>query len=160
MLRYPIRIKLIVGLSVVVGMMLILMGGSLFGLHSFHMSNLKLVDQLRELGASKVLMETMLQLRAPRNETPEEVRELKERVEQAQKALLDYFWLLKKNTTQGNRADSGFDELGLAFLMDDDLAAVLHELDSAKKPVTPLLPGTSHYVGRHPELLPPVKPAT
>ncbi len=52
MLRWPIRLKLIVGLSVVVGMMLILMGASIFGLHSFHMSYLTLVDQLRELGAS------------------------------------------------------------------------------------------------------------
>ena len=44
--RWPIRIKLIAGLSVVVGMMLILMGGSIFGLHSFHISYLTLADQL------------------------------------------------------------------------------------------------------------------
>ena len=47
MVRWPIRIKLIVGLSVVVGMMLILMGGSIFGLHSFHISNLTLVRPAR-----------------------------------------------------------------------------------------------------------------
>ena len=58
MLRWPIRLKLIVGLSVVVGMMLILMGASIFGLHSFHMSYLTLVDQLRELGASGELMKS------------------------------------------------------------------------------------------------------
>jgi two-component system NtrC family sensor kinase len=46
MLRWPIRLKLLVGLGVVVGMMLILMGASIFGLHSFHMSYLTLVDQL------------------------------------------------------------------------------------------------------------------
>ena len=50
MLRWPIRLKLLVGLGVVVGMMLILMGASIFGLHSFHLSYLTLVDQLRELG--------------------------------------------------------------------------------------------------------------
>ena len=55
MLRWPIRLKLIVGLSVVVGMMLILMGASIFGLHSFHMSYLTLVDQLREIGASAAI---------------------------------------------------------------------------------------------------------
>ena len=55
MLRWPIRLKLMVGLSLVVGMMLILMGGSIFGLHAFHMSNLTLTDQLREIGASKDL---------------------------------------------------------------------------------------------------------
>ena len=50
--QWPIRVKLIAGLSLVVGMMLTLMGGSIFGLHSFHASNLSLVDGLRELGAS------------------------------------------------------------------------------------------------------------
>jgi hypothetical protein len=32
--KWPIRIKLIVGLSLVIGMMLTLMGGSIFGLHA------------------------------------------------------------------------------------------------------------------------------
>ena len=53
MLRWPIRLKLMVGLSLVVGMMLILMGGSTFGLHSFHMSNLTLTDQLCEIGLTR-----------------------------------------------------------------------------------------------------------
>ena len=55
MLRWPIRLKLIVGLGLVVGMMLILMGASIFGLHSFHLSYLTLVDQMREIGASGAL---------------------------------------------------------------------------------------------------------
>ena len=40
-----------------------------------------------------------------------------------------YFNQLKKNANQGSRVDSGTDELGLAFLIDDDLAAILSELD-------------------------------
>ncbi len=77
MLRWPIRLKLIVGLSVVVGMMLILMGASIFGLHSFHMSYLTLVDQLRELGASADLIESVYRLHAPREATTaEEIDEL------------------------------------------------------------------------------------
>lgn len=47
--KWPIRVKLIAGLSLVIGMMLTLMGGSMFGLHAFHLSNLVLTDQLREL---------------------------------------------------------------------------------------------------------------
>ena len=70
--RWPIRLKLIVGLSVVVGMMLILMGASIFGLHSFHMSYLTLVDQLRELGASADLIESVFRLHAPRDGTDAE----------------------------------------------------------------------------------------
>jgi signal transduction histidine kinase len=149
-----------VGLGVVVGMMLILMGASIFGLHSFHMSYLTLVDQLRELGASGALMKTAAQLHAPRTGSQEELQELKSQVLEAQQALWGYFQQLKKNTNQGSRVDSGTDELGLAFLIDDDLAAILHELDPGAGPPRRLLPGTEYYVEHHPELLPPIKPAT
>ena len=60
MVRWPIRIKLMVGLSVVVGMMLILMGGSIFGLHAFHISYLTQSDQLLELGASVDLIDRVV----------------------------------------------------------------------------------------------------
>ena len=161
MLRWPIRLKLIVGLSVVVGMMLILMGASIFGLHSFHLSYLTLVDQMRELGASGGLDEARLcrcALLVP--SSPQEIDELKQQVDAAQQALLAYFDQLKKNANQGSRVDSGTDELGLAFLIDDDLAAILSELDPSHPPPTRMLPGTEYYVEHHPELLPPVKPAT
>ena len=72
MLRWPIRLKLMVGLSLVVGMMLILMGGSIFGLHSFHISNLTQGDQLREIRASTRLFATVFRLHAPREKTTEE----------------------------------------------------------------------------------------
>jgi len=160
MLRWPIRLKLIVGLSVVVGMMLILMGASIFGLHSFHMSYLTLVDQLRELGASAELIDSVFRLHAPREGTEAETEELRQRVGVAQDALLVYFRRLKTNANQGSRVDSGADELGLAFLIDDDLAAVLTELNGARGPASTLLPGTPVYVKFHPEMLPQVKPAT
>jgi two-component system, NtrC family, sensor kinase len=159
MLRWPIRLKLIVGLSLVVGMMLILMGASIFGLHSFHLSYLTLLDQMREIGASGALMGSAVPLRAPRSSSPEEIEELKRQVNAAQNALEKYFKQLKKNANQGNRVDSGTEELGLAFLIDDDLTAILNELDPSH-PTERLLPGTKYYVEQHPELLPQVKPAT
>jgi signal transduction histidine kinase len=160
MLRWPIRLKFVVGLSLVVGMMLILMGASIFGLHSFHTSYLTLVDQLRELGASGALMKSAARLHAPRANSPEEIAELNRQVSEAQQALSVYFQQLKKNTNQGSRVDSGTDELGLAFLIDDDLAAIASELDGSHGPPRRLLPGTEYYVEHHPELLPPIKPAT
>jgi signal transduction histidine kinase len=158
MLRWPIRLKLMVGLSLVVGMMLILMGGSTFGLHSFHMSNLTLTDQLCEIGASGELVRSVCRLHPPRDgSTEDEVRELKQRVIEAREALLVYFRQLKRNTSQGNRADNGLDELGLALLMDEDLTAILNDLDPAHGPVKPQFPGTPIYV---PDLLPKFKPAS
>src|SRR4051812_19179711 len=149
--QWPIRVKLIAGLTLVVGMMLTLMGGSIFGLHAFHASNLKLVDQLHELGASKDLLQVVVRLEnAGSVATPDERRELERKVHDAQRALVAYHTELKKNTTRGNRADDGRDELGLAFLIDSDLTAVLQELTPGIK-VEPGLPGTATYLSRHPE---------
>jgi signal transduction histidine kinase len=150
--RWPIRAKLIAGLSLVVGMMLTLMGGSMFGLHSFHMSNLTQENQLREMGASVEMLGVVARLRTPREGTPEEYLELHRTVRDAQEALKKYHSQLKKNTTTGNRADDGFDELSLTFKIDHDLAAILARLNPGLK-VDPVLPGTSVYLGRHPEVL-------
>jgi signal transduction histidine kinase len=150
--QWPIRVKLIAGLSLVVGMMLTLMGGSIFGLHSFHASNLSLVDGLRELGASFDLLEEVVGLETARTGTPEARRALESKVRGARRALVAYHTELRKNTTRGNRADDGRDELSLAFVIDTDLAAILAELDRKAK-VGPVLPGTSIYVSRHPGVL-------
>src|SRR4051812_45121154 len=150
--KWPIRVKLIAGLSLVVGMMLTLMGGSIFGLHSFHTSNLSLVDQLRELGASMDLLEEVVGLELSSTGTPEGDKALEQKVRQARAALDVYYMELKKNTTRGNRADDGRDELGLAFVIDNDLTAILAELDPAS-PAKPVLPGTQTYLARHPEAL-------
>ncbi len=150
--RWPIRHKLIVGLSLVVGMMLILMGGSIFGLHSFHISNLTLGDQLREIGASTDLFASVFRLHAPRDGmTDDDKRDLMRRILEARAALQVYHRLLKENTTRGNRADSGLDELGLALLMDEDLTAILNELDPEHAPFEALFPGTTVYADRLPK---------
>ncbi len=152
--RWPIRLKLMVGLILVVGMMLILLGGSTFGLHSFHISNLTLADQLREIGASTDLFASVFRLHAPRDgTTQEEMVELKKRVLEARQALQVYYGELKQNTTKGNRADTGYDELRLALSMDEDLTAILNELDQEHGPVAPLFPGTTVYA----DLLPKFK---
>jgi len=152
MLRWPIRVKLIAGLSLVVGMMLTLMGGSIFGLNAFHTSNLTLVDQLRELGASKDLLQYVVRLDARSVDTPEGKAALARQVREARKALNGYFDELRKNATRGNRADDGRDELGLAFCVDHDLAAILAEVDPASH-ATPISRATPGYIGRHPEAL-------
>jgi signal transduction histidine kinase len=150
--RWPIRLKLMVGLSLVVGMLLILMGGSIFGLHSFHISNLTLVDQLREIGASTDLFASIFRLHAPRDAmTSDERRDLMRRIHEARGALQVYHRLLKRNTSQGNRADSGLDELALALLMDEDLTATLNQLDPEHAPFDPLFPGTTVYADRLPK---------
>jgi two-component system NtrC family sensor kinase len=148
--QWPIRIKLIVGLSLVVGMMLTLMGGSIFGLHAFHSTNLTLTDQLPELGSSNDLQISMMRLDAVRGGTDKDRQELIRRVEKARAALDTYAKVFKKNNIRGNRADEGLDELELAFWIDYDLKAILEQLDPDRKVAT-MLPATDYYVRNHPE---------
>jgi|SRR5579864_3903891 len=148
--KWPIRVKLIIGLSLVVGMMLTLMGGSIFGLRAFHTSNLTLVDQLPELGAAKDLLQSAVRLDALRNGTPEERPELLRRVNEARKDLAKYAEALKKNLGRRNRVDDGRDELELAFSIDRDLTAILTELNPGTQ-VRTVLPATEFYLTRHPE---------
>ena len=151
--QWPIRVKLIAGLSLVVGMMLTLMGGSIFGLHSFHASNLTLVDQLRELGASKDLLEEVVAARAAaRRRRPRSGRRWSARSTDAQEALVAYHTELKKNTTRGNRADDGRDELGLAFVIDNDLTAILAELDPEAEVDAGAARARRSTCSRHPEV--------
>ncbi len=146
--KWPIRVKLIAGLTLVVGMMLTLMGGSMFGLRSFHNSILILVDQLRELGGSKALFEAVVRLEPPRDNEPSSTEELRKRAAAAGVALHGYFEELKKNTTRGNRADDGREAAALAFDVDADLTAILSDLDPTGD-VHYILPGTANYLKSH-----------
>jgi two-component system NtrC family sensor kinase len=150
--KWTIRVKLIAGLSMVVGMMLTLMGGAVFGLSAFHDSNLMLTDLLRELGASKELVRHVARLEAPRDDSPADRAALLETAQEARKALSDYFTELKQNANRRNRVDDGLSERGLAFGIDHDLTAILAGLAPGSN-IQPALPGTAVYVGRHPEVV-------
>ncbi len=158
--RWPIRVKLIAGLSLVVAMMLTLMGGAIFGLGAFHDSNLMHTDLLREFGASEQLIEHVARLEPPRDSQPEPERAAGKRTLQAsarsaRKALLAYFDELRKNAIKRNRLDDGLSERGLACGIDYDLAAILNELDP-EEAAQAALPGTPIWVGLNPEITRPV----
>jgi signal transduction histidine kinase len=154
MIRLPIRVKLFVGLALVIGMMLSLLGGSIFGLHAFHDSNLTLRDSLRELGASKDLLQAVVRLDGLDNDLTWQhlpVRDGREdRVAAARQALARYYEELEKNSTRGNRADDGRDEFELAFLIDDDLTAILRQIHP-RSDVDRLFERTKVYLDRHPQ---------
>lgn len=150
--KWPIRIKLIAGLSLVVGMMLTLMGGSIFGLNAFHSSNLTLTDQLPEFGAARDLLQCVVKLDDLPVNTPAERARLMRKVRNAQDALVKYFKVLEKNANRGNRADDGRDEFSLAFLIDYDLAAIQHHLVKTGQ-IKPILSRSVIYFQRHPKVL-------
>ena len=144
MRQWPLRVKLLMGMGLVLGMILVLLAGSIFGLHSFHRSNLKLTDQLRELGASSRLLSNVVQIEAMRTETALDRSVLKKQVLDARAALSDYCTQLKGNVSRGNRLDIQ-DELTLAFKIDDDLTAIQAQLSPGEK-VEPMLPGTRNLI--------------
>ena len=149
--HWPIRVKLIAGLSLVVGMMLTLMGGSIFGLHAFHPSNLTLTDQLPELGASKDLLKPSSGSMPLRDDAGRGREALQRQVGRAREALSQYFKELEAQHLRGNRADDGRDEFGLAFLIDHDLTAILTSL-TPERAVAPPCPARRIFLEPHPEL--------
>jgi two-component system, NtrC family, sensor kinase len=153
--KWPIRVKLIAGLSLVVGMMLTLMGGAIFGLSAFHSSNLMHTDLLHEFGASEELIWQVNRLHSPDDERLEEKRSVQEAARDARKALVAYFNELRENAIKRNRLDNGMSERGLACGIDYDLAAILNELDPAENAQT-ILPGTPIWIGRNPEMTQPI----
>ena len=149
--KWPVRVKLIAGLSLVVGMMLTLMGGSMFGLGAFHDGITTLTDQIRELGGAKDLSDRAVTLDVPRPGDPESEAALRQAVRQTQAALVLYFDELKKNASRGNRVDDGRDAAALAFVVDADLAAILADLDPGAGVVTKL-PGTAGFLHDNPKV--------
>ncbi len=149
--KWPIRVKLIAGLSLVVGMMLTLLGGAVFGLDAFHKSNLMHTDLLRELGASKELITHVARLEVPRSDSPAEKAAIQDAARDARKALGDYFGQLKQNADRRNRVDDGLSERKLAFGIDNDLAAILNRIDPTEM-AQPKLPGTAAWLASHPEI--------
>ena len=150
MLRWPIRLKLIVGFSVVVGMMLILMGASIFGLHSFHLSYLTLIDQLREIGASSEPVRLGCSAACPaRRDRRRRSARAEGQVLEAQRGAAG---LLPSAEEEHEPGEPGrqrhWTSWGWRFLIDDDLAAILNELDPDQPPRERLFPGY------HVELIP------
>ena len=152
--KWPIRVKLIAGLSLVVGMMLTLMGGALFGLNAFHASNLMHTDLLREFGASEQLIEQVARLEVPRDGLPEQQRSLQAASRDARKALSAYLDELRKNATRRNRVGDGKEERNLACGIDYDLGAILDELDPNEK-APAALAYTPTWVRLNPEVTRP-----
>ncbi len=148
--KWPIRVKLIAGFGLIVGMMLTLMGGSMFGLHAFHASNLTLTDQLRELGASKDLLLCVVRLE-PSHDGGREDERLLAKIIETRKSLKIYCKELKSNAARGNRAGDPRDELEMAWGVDHHLSAILAELDPGSPDSEPLLDGTNIYIQQHPE---------
>jgi signal transduction histidine kinase len=131
-------------------MLLTLLGGSIYGLHSFHSSNLKLTDQLRELGASTRLLRTVVQIDSVPLMTTIEHDRLRSQAIEARKALADYWELLKANAIRGHRPDVQ-DELELASEIDDHLTTILAQLGPGEQ-FEPMLPVTKRKKQQQAEL--------
>ncbi|MDX2036233.1 MAG: ATP-binding protein [Isosphaeraceae bacterium] len=147
-MRWPIRVKLILGLILVVGMMLTLLGGAILGLQSSRETYFRLANRLRELGAAKDLFERVIRLDVVRLGVPEVNDEARRRAEEARSALTGYFEELRKNALHGATLDAA----GIAFEADYELTAILAALQP-EEAVKPALNGTLKYITDRPALM-------
>jgi two-component system, NtrC family, sensor kinase len=150
-MMWPIRVKLLAGLSLVVAMVLPPLATLIFGLHSLRTSIRAQDDQGREMATYQNLLKCVTRLSLPQADFSHENRELKQHARDARRALIPYFETLKSHSTQHNQIDGG-DELAAAFLIDHDLTTILANLDPDER-LQPALPGTAIYLIRHPEVV-------
>jgi two-component system NtrC family sensor kinase len=120
---WRIRHKLMLGLGLVVGIMALLLGGTLFGLLSY-MDTMKTVDsKLAELKVASELKERVNALTAPypgkTPDYPDEVQYLQPRVSAAREALDAYGKQLQNTVDRHRDPDGGFQELGLIKALEE-----------------------------------------
>lgn len=147
-----LRHKSIYGLSLVLAMIGVLLAGSAAGLVSFRRANLKMVDQLPELGSATVLLRETARLDA-RNATSEEGKaRLAQDIGRVQTALKTYFEVLRKNTTRFIDINAKREELDLAFRTDAELTQLCRQL-SPDQQFDYQFNATGFYLKNHPEVL-------
>jgi signal transduction histidine kinase len=111
--HWRIRHKLLLGLASVVGILALLMLGSVEGLSSYRTTMNNMDSKLLELRAAQELQDAMNRLAAPpdqREEGIDEVRDLDKKVEAAKDALKAYLKCLQETLDKGRDPDEGFKE--------------------------------------------------
>jgi signal transduction histidine kinase len=123
--RWRIRHKLTLGLALVVGIMAVLLGGTLKGLLSYRWTMKTISSRLSELKAAQDLQESIDQLAAiAEADSPPNAAVLAERVAAARKELEDYRLQLADTMNRGRDTDDGFHESLLVHQLDNLLQQI------------------------------------
>jgi signal transduction histidine kinase len=125
--RWRIRHKLMIGLGVVVGIMSLLLGGTLYGLAKFRATMKSIDSKHAELKAAESVRDAVqaLKISAARNDG----LNLLDEIEKTNKALDEYIAQLQDTVERGRDPDNGSNEKGVV----DAMRQYLADLDAKSK---------------------------
>lgn len=126
--NWRIRHKLMLGMSLVVGIMGLLLGGTLYGLATYRAAMATADSKLEELRFASIVKEKIADLKRPIAGSDEQVRVLESRIEPIESALHNYEERLDE-TIHDRRADNdGKEEKGYVTILRHDLQELRHAL--------------------------------
>jgi HAMP domain-containing protein len=144
--RWRIRHKLTLGLALVVGIIALLLGGTLKGLFSYRQTMKTIDSKLAELTAARKLETAVHEVATTVDGQATGVhnaQDLEKRIQTAQLALADYRQRLCDTLLHRRDLDKGYEEQPLVVRLQDHLNK-LAELAKAKETLPPVfLPGNS-----------------
>jgi two-component system NtrC family sensor kinase len=126
---WRIRHKLMLGMFLVVAIMALLLGGTLYGLASYRTAMGICDSKLQELDLAVKLKEEIRKLQIPSSDTGQQARNIQDRIPSIKTTLNEYAQKLEETRVRGRAPDDGKKEQGFVAILDKDL----QEIDCALK---------------------------
>ena len=132
------------GMSLVVAVMGLLLGGTLYGLATYRFAMATCESKLEELRLAVLVKEQIADFKRPINGRHEQARVLLGRIEPIEKALYEYEQKLNETIHDGRAQNEGKEETGLVTVLRHDLQELRHALIKEEQTPRVLPPGDYH----------------
>lgn len=155
---WRIRHKLMLGMGLVVAIMALLLGGTLYGLADYRAAMGTCESKLEELKLADMIKEEIRKLRLPAPER-QQAGYLQNHIPKIEKALHEYDVKLEETIARGRATNEGKQEQALVRVMQQDLKALRQEIAKAAEPQVLSMDGERVDLLEHPPIRQAMKDA-
>jgi two-component system NtrC family sensor kinase len=131
--RWRIRLKLMLGLALVVGIMALLLGGTLKGLLSYRETTKAIQSKNEEAKAASQFWESVKRIGQP-GPPGNELADLNQKIAEAEKNLEKYEEKLKETIDKGRDLDHGYNERSQVEALNKEFADLATAVNKAQDP--------------------------
>jgi two-component system NtrC family sensor kinase len=144
--RWRIRHKLMLGLGVVIGIMALLLAGTLKGLLSYRAAMKAIGSKMAEVKEAYTLHSSVRALLDPGLRDDQEAAELQEKLRQIRQALAAYQDRLADTLRRGRDPDQGYNERAQVQALEKQLQELERALQAASQPQVALSQGSRRLI--------------
>lgn len=144
--RWRIRHKLMLGLGVVIGIMALLLAGTLKGLLSYRAAMKAIGSKMAEVKEAYTLHSSVRALLDPGLRDDQEAAELQEKLRQIRQALAAYQDQLADTLRRGRDPDQGYNERAQVQALEKQLQELERALQAASQPQVALSQGSRRLI--------------